>query len=110
MTAANRPTLAQLNTTPSTRDWGKYTVRREWAVGSQSQRYGSSPKTHLLRIEVVIEDRDPQPRTYRVGQTFAAAAVCNTNGQHTGRAYPDTDTDRITCERCLRRLDGMVVA
>jgi len=100
------PTLAAINEKLGgrVREWGKYTLVTSYAVGSQSQRYGSSPKTHVLRIEKVTEDRDPQPRTYKLGDTLAAAALCNGNGQHTGRAYPGVDTDRVSCTKCLARI------
>jgi hypothetical protein len=97
-------TLAQFNATPRRHDWGKYTLETRYAVGSQSRRWTSSPKVHLLRTEVVVEDRDPQPGTYKLGGTFSAHAPCNSNGQHTGTVFAKLDTDAITCARCLKAV------
>jgi len=102
------PTLAQINEKLGgrVRSWGKYNLLESFAVGSQSQRYGTSPKTHILRLEVVTEDREPKRGTYKLGDTLSAHALCMTNGQHTGRAYPGVDTDSITCSKCLARING----
>jgi len=97
--------LAELNETRThVRTWSKYTLECKFAVGSQSRRWTGSPKTHLLQIETVLADADPQPGTYKVGQIFSASAMCDSNGQHTGTAYPGQDTDSVTCERCLSWL------
>lgn len=82
----------------TTREWGKYTLRVETKViGWQ--------KTHLGEVATVVEDRDPKPGTYKVGQVFSAAPRCNGNGQHKGNGVrPQLDTQDITCLKCQKWL------
>jgi hypothetical protein len=101
-------TLAELNATTDTYDWGAYTLRRESAVGSVG-RYGTNKNTgakiHLLRIAVVVEERGThKPGTYRVGSVFLAHAICNGNGQNVATAHKGLDTDAITCAKCLAAI------
>jgi hypothetical protein len=86
---------------------GPFTLRTSWAVGSQSRRWNRSGKTHLLRISTVLAthpDGGWKPNYYKVGQVYSAAAMCDSNGQHTGHVYPNVDTDAVDCQRCLKAL------
>lgn len=102
-----RKTLAELNATYSyTHGWDVYTLDTFYAVGSQSRRWTSSPKIHLLRCELVVaEAGQHKPGTYKVGDVFSAHTPCNSNGQHTGTPFKGLDTDAITCSKCLKVVD-----
>jgi hypothetical protein len=106
---AARRTLAELNATPHVSTWqDTFVLEHGWRVGSQSRRWSGSPKTHLLRVsKVTATGPNWKPGSYRVGSYFSVAAVCNSNGQHTGTVYERDDTDAITCEKCLKRLAEM---
>jgi len=99
-------TLAELNAHEEIRDVrNTFTLKRSWAVGSQSRRWASSPKVHLLRIDrVIATGTEWKPGFYRVGQVYRASAPCNGNGQHTGTVAERLDTDAISCTKCLKRL------
>lgn len=102
-------TLAELNISTRVRIWDCFTLKSVWKVGSQSRRWASSPKTHLLRAEKVIATGEGwKPNMYRIGSYLSVHAVCNGNGQHTGTVYDQLDTDAITCTKCLRRLEELV--
>jgi len=103
--ATVRRSLAELNTRSHVSERSPFTLEHGWRVGSQSRRWSGSPKTHLLRVsKVLATDSTWKPGEYRVGSYFAVHALCNSNGQHTGTVYERSDTDDITCEKCLKRL------
>jgi hypothetical protein len=108
-------TLAQINARyASTRTWGQYTLASRYVVGRNGHQNGrrgtAGAKLHLLRIEVVTaEAGEHKPGTYKVGQTFSTQGSCAANGQHTGVAMADLDTDKVTCQKCLRAL-GRIAA
>lgn len=101
-------TLLDLNANATTREWGKYTLRRGYAVGrngrQMSYRGTTGRKLHLLRTDTVIADRDPQPRTYKVGDFFSVQGVCAANGQNTGVVVKGVEPSAVTCKRCLAAL------
>ena len=115
------PSLAELNASPTIHHHHfngyngigdvDYTLERRVAVGSQSRRWGSSGKTHLLFTLVVIAadwtNGKVDPRAYRVGSVFSAHTPCDSNGQHTGQVYPNVDTDAVDCSRCQKRLAAL---
>lgn len=103
-----RRTLAEFNASPTESEWGPgiYRLRRLIGVGKAGRR-GLGRELHVVRYSTIVAElREPRPGAMRLGATFSAHAACGTrsNGQHTARVLPGLDTDRVTCERCLKRF------
>jgi hypothetical protein len=90
----------------NTRTWDQYQVKSEYAVGKAgAKRTGSD--LHLLTVDRIIgETGDHKPNTLKVGQLLSSRASCGirSNGQHTAHIIPGADTDKITCERCIKHM------
>lgn len=106
MTATIR-TLAELNANPYRFTWNQYTVECTYSVGrtGSSRRGTSGAKLHLVRTETVVAmEGDAKPGHLKVGSVFSIVGSCNQNGQHNGTTVKGKDTDAITCEKCLGRV------
>lgn len=105
---AKRETLAELTArmNPQPTVWRNYITLRGYYVG-QAGRRRTGEKLHLLSVTHVIDTLGPIQRQHiqMGGQTWSTA-TCGTrsNGQHTAYISEGLDTDRITCERCLKRM------
>ena len=103
-------TLQELNTGPVAPpfervfEWADYTITAEYRVGRRGRQ---GAEIHLLRVWRVLADSAPDRGRFAVGTYASVRAVCNGNGQFTGTVLEYLDTDSITCERCLKRLERM---
>lgn len=108
-------TLAELNASletgkyGNTRQWDRYTLRTEYAVGragSRSLRGTTGKYTHVIWQERVIAEQGAhKPGTYGVGQVFSSRGICiNRSGQNTAQALNGVDTDKVTCPSCQKFL------
>jgi hypothetical protein len=90
------------------RDWKSgTTVKVVYGVGQSGFRR-SGDKLHLIIAEIVLTpgtDANGKPTRLRPGDVLAARSPCNGNGQHKGSLILGLDTDRITCQKCLERVD-----
>lgn len=86
--------------------WGNYKTQLEYGVGmAGSKKTGRD--IHFLTVNRIVEEiGEHKPGTLKVGQLMSSSASCGvrSNGQHTAFIIPNADTDKITCQRCIKRL------
>jgi hypothetical protein len=73
-------------------------------VGHGNSYGGSSGvKIHRLSGERVVGYANGfqwKPGYYKIGDVYSCRAVCNGNGQHTGRIFPKLTAEDVTCQNC----------
>lgn len=90
------------------REWSKYTLRHEYAVGTNGTSYRGTTgaKLHLLMVDRVVADREPKAGTFKVGDAASIRGLCTSSGRHSGQfvgtIVAGRDVKDITCDKCLK--------
>jgi len=99
--------LVEFNTHTRTRIWDRYTLKDVYVIG----RYGNvGTHVHVVQTEVVVaETGEHKPGTFKVGDVFSSAPVCNSRrGQHGAQPFFNSRWDlvNVTCKKCQYWLWG----
>lgn len=91
-------------TKTSTRERNNYTLESRRVIGLNGRKR-SGTKLHVILIDKVIEDRDPKPGTFKLGDTFSAWSICGGNfGQHGAKEIKGATLEQVTCLNCQRKI------
>lgn len=98
-----RRTLTEMNQNTTRKERFGMILERRFAVGKLGYK-GTGTKVHLLETEVVIDSADST--RWSNGEVISANSFCNGRGQQNSSKREELDTDRVTCQKCLKIIGG----